>query len=407
MLLVGKTEQNIETKKKSKLKSFLKIVITVILTAVILLTTYFWLCFTNNSFISKYRTLYVETAMSTLSHQWLATKLLPYDVVKPVIDSTHQQFEENLVDSSSIAPPKFESSFDIILNSKLDSLEYSQDEMNKLKFEKKYTEIDMSTMPEDLDYSEIQISNILDKGIKTIYGDRVWAIDTVNNLIIIEVTGDNYVGKLAIVKDSSQVYLATSSKSGVGQTVTDICKTTNSILGINASGFADFEGKGNGGTPIGIQISKGEQKKTVTASKIYQTAGFDFDNNFRVGKEVVLDEMRDAMQFYPIIVLNGDKVANGSYGLGIQPRTAIGQTMTKDTLMLVIDGRQIGYSVGTTMTECAEIMIRYGAWNAMNLDGGSSSSMTYNGEMITRTSSPAKQGRYVPSAWVVEKQSTD
>lgn len=402
---MGKTEQSIQTKKNGKIKSLIKVIITVILTTVVLLSTYFWLCFTNNSFVSKYRTLYVETAMSTLSHRWLATKLLPYDVVKPVIDNTHQQFEDNLVDSSSIAPPEFDSSFDILLNSKLDSLEYSQDEMNKLKFEKKYSEIDMSTMPDDIDYSEIQISNILDKGIKTIYGDRVWAIDTVNNLIIVEVAGDKYVGKLAIIKDTSQVYLATSSKSGVGQTVTDICDTTDSILGINASGFADFEGRGNGGTPIGIQISKGKKLKTVAASRIYQTAGFDFENNFRVGKEVILDEMRDAMQFYPIIVLNGDKVANGSYGLGIQPRTAIGQTMTKDTLMLVIDGRQIGYSIGATMVECAEIMIRYGAWNAMNLDGGSSSSMTYNGEMITRTSSPAKRGRYVPSAWVVRNQS--
>ena len=62
--------------------------------------------------------------------------------------------------------------------------------------------------------------------------------------------------------------------------------------------------------------------------------------------------------------------------MGIQPRTAIGQTSDKTTLMLIIDGRQT-HSLGTTVSECANILLRYGCWNAMNMDGGSSSSMTY------------------------------
>ena len=70
--------------------------------------------------------------------------------------------------------------------------------------------------------------------------------------------------------------------------------------------------------------------------------------------------------------------------------------------MLIIDGRQAS-SLGTTVSECAEILLRYDCWNAMNMDGGSSSSMTYMGEMITRTSSPMASGRYLPNAWLVKK----
>ena len=82
--------------------------------------------------------------------------------------------------------------------------------------------------------------------------------------------------------------------------------------------------------------------------------------------------------------------------MGIQPRTVIGQTADKAALLLVIDGRRVGHSLGTTVSECADILLRYGCWTAMNMDGGSSSSMTYNDRIITKTSSSMAQGRYLP-----------
>ena len=383
-----------------------KVLLIAVITTVILLASYFWLCFTDNGFVSKYRTLYVETALGTMTHQWLATSLLPYDVVAPVKEATTEQFEENIVDTSEVARPVEETAFSKVVVHINKYLETDEAEIAKQLFMREYSEIDMSTLPQNIDYSNIQISDIVDMGIKTIHGDPVWAIDTVNGIVIIQVSGEGYCGKLAIVKDSSQVRLATSSASGAGQTVTKICANNDAILGINSSGFYDAEGKGNGGQVVGLVISGGKMLNPVNTGR-YQIAGYDEYNNFYVGKNLDTSKLRDAMQFYPIIVLNGENKATGSYGMGIQPRTVIGQTMNKETLMLIVDGRQIGYSIGTTMDECAKIMIRYGAWNAMNMDGGSSSSMTYNGEMITRTSSPAKQGRQVPCAWIVEKRAND
>ena len=74
--------------------------------------------------------------------------------------------------------------------------------------------------------------------------------------------------------------------------------------------------------------------------------------------------------------------------------------------MLVIEGRSVTTGLGASVSTCADILIRYGCYNAMNMDGGSSSSMTYMNEMITKTSSPKTDGRYLPDAWLIMPPST-
>jgi exopolysaccharide biosynthesis protein len=71
--------------------------------------------------------------------------------------------------------------------------------------------------------------------------------------------------------------------------------------------------------------------------------------------------------------------------------------------MLIIDGRQVGYSLGCTVADCAEIMLSYGAYQGANMDGGSSSVMWYKGEQITKSSSKQGNGRYMPDALIVRK----
>lgn len=73
-------------------------------------------------------------------------------------------------------------------------------------------------------------------------------------------------------------------------------------------------------------------------------------------------------------------------------------------LLLIIDGRQVGYSVGCTVAECKDILLRYDVYQAMNLDGGSSAVMWYNGKYITKSSSASGRGRYMPNALVVRKK---
>ena len=107
------------------------------------------------------------------------------------------------------------------------------------------------------------------------------------------------------------------------------------------------------------------------------------------------------MQFSPALVANGKSQVEGSNGWGLQPRSAIGQTKSGEFLMLVVDGRQVGYSLGCTVGECADVMLRHQAYQAANLDGGSSSIMAYQGKIITKNSSKSTNGRELPNAFVI------
>lgn len=65
-----------------------------------------------------------------------------------------------------------------------------------------------------------------------------------------------------------------------------------------------------------------------------------------------------------------------------EPRTAIGYTKAGTLVMVTIDGRKKGVSEGATMSELAKIMWELGCYNAMNLDGGTSTQMVYKGRLV-------------------------
>lgn len=391
--MMAENPENRESSFFSRHKAALCALITALCVGVL----YTLFAFSRIPFIAKWRTLYIETAMSTMTHQWLATAFLPEFVVEDAMRDVERRFEDNMVEASDIAGNQAGSAA-----SGDTPGEELTEERALADFSGLFPEIDLSTLPNSLSWRELptlQTESL--EGVRTVAGDRVWAIDVPNKILICTVTGEGYQGKLAIAKDSSQVILAKNTLSGRGQTVTELCEANGAVLGVNASGFYDPEGKGRGNQPMGFVLSGGEYSGKALKGR-YQIAGFDWEDNFRAGYGLEISELRDAVQFYPIIVLNGEKHINGSFGMGIQPRTMIGQTADKATLLLVIDGRRVGHSLGTTVSECADILLRYGCWIAMNMDGGSSSSMTYNGRMITKTSSSMAEGRYLPDAWVVK-----
>jgi hypothetical protein len=77
---------------------------------------------------------------------------------------------------------------------------------------------------------------------------------------------------------------------------------------------------------------------------------------------------------------------SGSYVRGRHPRTAVGRTHDGDLMLVVVDGRQPGYSVGMSLRELAHLMRDLGAHDAVNLDGGGSSTMYVNGRVVNRPS---------------------
>ena len=93
-----------------------------------------------------------------------------------------------------------------------------------------------------------------------------------------------------------------------------------------------------------------------------------------------------AVSYGPALIINGEPCnANRSLGGGINPRTAIGQREDGAILLLVVNGRQID-SRGATLDDIIEIMLSFGAVNASNLDGGSSTLMKLDGEYLNTSS---------------------
>lgn len=400
------------TAKRWKPKT--KRIIIAAVAAILLVMLYCTAMFSNIPFIKKWRNIYIETAMDTYSHKWLATFFIPESVINDAMalkeevlkqqQELHSSWEPVASPSPSPSPseqPETDDSLKQFLRlfGELDALSFTE-------YIKQYPEF----AADGYDHMLINKAGLKDDGtsILTTNGDRVLAIDAENGLLIVEVKGDGYYGKLAIVNDASKVHLGVSQHLGsFGQTVQKIAENNNAVLAINASGFTDDEKRGNGGEVVGLLISDGTMISRPVRSP-YLTIGFSFDNHLNIGVPIEKLDYRDAVEFVPALIVNGEavikdkKLVNGSMGFGLQPRTIIGQTVDGKVLMLTIDGRQIGYSIGCTVVQCADMLLEYGAYQAANLDGGSSTIMVYRNEVITRPANGIPHGRYVPDAFYVE-----
>lgn len=220
-----------------------------------------------------------------------------------------------------------------------------------------------------------------------------------------KITGKNYVGYVMIIPDASKVDLVDGRKSNRGSKLSEIVKNNNAIAGINAGGFADEGGVGSGNILCDATIIN---KKLLYGNKTskYSFIGLSSDKKLILGKytyQQALDaKIESAVEFGPYIIVNGkNQITNSSSG-GIHPRMAIGQKQDGTFIFVVVDGRQPGYSLGTNLLELQNIFNRYDAYNAANLDGGSSATMYYNGKVVNKTSTPMGE-RYLPNAFIVKK----
>lgn len=228
--------------------------------------------------------------------------------------------------------------------------------------------------------------------------------------MILAVKGEGYQGKLAIIKDPEQVDLAKSKALGsYGQEAGSFGEDLDALLVVNASGFKDVDGVGTGGQVKGSLIIDGVEYGSPSTDVTWKFCGMRNDNRMYVSSypQDSVSDYRWGVEFLPALIVDGVSVVDGTFGMGIQPRAAIGQAKNGDLLMLIIDGRQVGYSLGCTVEDCKDILLNYKAYQAMNLDGGSSAVMWYDGNYITSSSSVTGKGRYMPDAFIVKKASKE
>ncbi len=222
-----------------------------------------------------------------------------------------------------------------------------------------------------------------------------------DGVIMVDVKKKGFVGKMMVVKDPSRIFVGKPEVyGGYGMTLDAMCDRYGAIGGINGGAFFDEDGGGTGGFPDGLTIVDGEY---FVAGHERTFAGFTEDNILFVGdidQDTAWDlHIRCGVSFGPALIINGQGVYGGYMETGINPRTAIGQRADGAVLMLVIDGRQM-HSVGCSFGDVRDVMIDFGAVNACNLDGGSSTVMYYNGEYVNSPSSASGTSRTLPNAFL-------
>lgn len=128
-----------------------------------------------------------------------------------------------------------------------------------------------------------------------------------------------------------------------------------------------------------------------------------YDETTTSAEELVADGVWNTLSFGPAIVESGAVIEGiedieidtnfGNHSIqGEHPRTAVGVIDENHLIFVVVDGRDPGYSRGATLTELAEIMQGLGADTAYNLDGGGSSTLYFNGEVVNQPSNGGERG---------------
>lgn len=227
-----------------------------------------------------------------------------------------------------------------------------------------------------------------------------------DGIIIEEVKGEGYSGYMMVVLDPSRVIMGSVPSSyGVrGYTVAEMVEYFDAVAGINAGGFYDPNGSGDGSIPDTLVVYEGkvyyENNGTRTGF-----VGFDSNHIMHVATRITSAEIKEkdiqyGVCFGPVLIANGEP-CNVNIS-GVNPRTAIGQRSDGAVLMLVIDGRQV-ISMGATHQDLIDIMMDYGAVNACNLDGGSSTLMWHDGDYVNNCASVIGI-RPVPTTFLVLKE---
>ncbi len=287
---------------------------------------------------------------------------------------------------------------------------YDDEVINSVLGKNKVVETDETTDTSQIDTADNKTTEYANE-----YERQILERDEKNNdYKIINITGKGYSGYLVAVYDPSRVKTVVTSKLGVtGQYVTTMARDNDALIAINGGGFDDPNYNSTGGSPLGITVVNGKYVTTNSYKGPGGIIGFTEDDKFVLGKMTVTEakkmKIRDAVTFGPFLIVNGkSSEVLGNGGWGTAPRTAIGQRKDGIVLFLVLDGRT-ATKPGADMDDLIEVMERYGAYNAANLDGGTSSVLVVGDTIVNDPidSSGAHKTRPISTAFIVTKDESD
>lgn len=318
---------------------------------------------------AKFRDWYITTAESTMRHKYLARWFYDEKTISFVMGN-NKTIEAGVTDTSLYNIDK--------------STEATSS--GKVTYKNDYERQILERDPQHPDYKIIEFK---DEKLKS---------------------GRTFDGYLAVIYDASRIHTVATQYLGTrGEYLKDMANRVDAVVAINGGGFVDPNFNSNGATPLGITMCKGE---ILRNDESYNGAGgiigFNEDDQLVLTKcsqsQVKYLGIRDCVTFGPFIIVNGEaSEILGNGGWGVAPRTVIGQRSDGIVLFFVSDGRS-GLKQGIDMNDEIEIMERYSVINAANLDGGTSSVMIVNGEMINDPidSTGAHKTRWISTGFYLE-----
>ena len=307
--------------------------------------------------ITKFHSFWITSAMTTMSHQYLAKMVYSDAYIKKVLQ------ENSILEVDEVSNPDL------------------------IQFHKYTTTI-----------------------YRNEYEKEILTKDKGNDLYkLINIKGDGYEGFLVAIYDPSRIHIATTAYLGKrGESILTVSEREKAIIAMNAGGYYDPDWNSNGAQPHGTVISNGKVVSSFHGAGMGGGfIGFTKENKLILGNmskdEAISLGYRDAIEFGPYLIVNGKRsFIKGNGGWGIAPRSAIGQRKDGIVLFLVINGR-LASSIGADLVDVTDIMYNYGAYNAANLDGGSSSELVIKNKIINTPVAGGDQGlRNMPTFWVVK-----
>ena len=281
---------------------------------------------------------------------------------------------------------------------------YSDERINKV--------VALNTVPkidEKIDLNQVVIDTKPRESYDNKYDEEILTRDKGNDdYKYITTKVGKYDAHLVAIYDPSTVHIMTGTKFNTKdksgkETVLKMTKRLGAVVGINGGGFVDY-GYGSD-IPIGYVIKDGKVIWSPTTSKT-DLIGFTNDNKLLLvhatGEEAVEMGMRDGLQFGPFLMVNGEKpnFQNSAGGYSRAARVAIAQRKDGIVLFLVTEGT---HTAGPNMKELVDTLELYGAYNAANLDGGTSTQLVINGKLINHPKNVMGQtvtgGRGIITGW--------
>ena len=256
---------------------------------------------------------------------------------------------------------------------------YSEDTISKVINNKNQVKLENT---KDLDKIVVESKPL--QIIESEYDEAILTKDN-DDYKLLNITVGGYKAYLVAIYDPSKVQLIHSKtfNTGTGQEkIKDMCVRSGGLVCINGGMFVD-NGVGSD-IPMGYLIKNGK----VLWRDNYNSAsliGFTNDNKLLLinatAEEAIKKGMRDALEFGPFLIVNGKRIDNNDAVGGFRraARVAIAQRKDGIVLFLVTEGN---HSSGPTMGDITDTLLNYGAYNAANLDGGASSQLAINGELI-------------------------